>query len=221
MQSGAQQPPDGAEAMDEVVVRAEDARVRDDAQGQPREQATQAVAGVCADVRGQPVAQRIRKVVDQRDVAEDVAAAPVDAVLLDGIPAIGAEQQQPSAGPQHAGDLSHRSPIIHDVFDHFIGEDGVEAGIGVGQALAGAVDEQAQAEAPGALSRPLTLILEAVAERRVGEEFEHVQAEAGPIVEDAAGRPEAGRQRGTDHGQPAVLAGAPHVTGFAAFGGFA
>ncbi len=59
--------------------------------GQAAEQLRQVAAGIDAHMGCEPVAQAAGKVVHQGDVAEVVAPAPVDAMRLKGIAAIGGE----------------------------------------------------------------------------------------------------------------------------------
>ena len=70
-----------------------------------------------------------------------IFAAPVDAVGFKRVAAVGAEQRQPPARPQHAHHLADGGSVILHVFQHFVAEQEVEAGIGEGQPLAGAAHQ--------------------------------------------------------------------------------
>ncbi len=66
-------------ARDDVIVSAKDGALGNDLHRQPCEQACQPGAGINIDVRSQPVTQFTRQIVDERDIAEMVLSAPVDA----------------------------------------------------------------------------------------------------------------------------------------------
>ncbi|RME60196.1 MAG: hypothetical protein D6790_09695, partial [Caldilineae bacterium] len=82
----------------DVVVARIDLGEADDPHRLAQEEAQQPARRIGAHMRRQPIAQRIRQVVDEGRVAEVVDAPPVVAVGLEGIPAIGREDHPPTAG---------------------------------------------------------------------------------------------------------------------------
>ena len=62
-----------------------------------------------------------------------IPAAPVDAVGLEGVAAVGHEQRQPPAGFQHAHDLADRRAVVLHVLQHLVAEHQVKM-VGVGRA---------------------------------------------------------------------------------------
>lgn len=132
--------PSGPAAGD-VVVAAEDAAVVDLAEGEVVVEGAEVAGGVGTDVGGEAVAKRHGEVVDEGDVAEFVLAAPVDAVLFDRVPAVGAEDDDAAAGAGDAGHLGHGQAIILDMFNHFIAKDEVEAVAGEREGFADGLDD--------------------------------------------------------------------------------
>jgi hypothetical protein len=176
------------------------------------EKALEVVAGVGTHVRSQPVAPAARQVVDQRDVAEAVAAAPVDAVGLEGVAAIGDEYDRSPAGSQHPGDLLGRPAVVGDVLQHLVGEDKIEGVAAEWQVLTGGL-HHAQPSGSGLLSA-LAIELDAKRSLRRGPEVLQVQTQAATVVEHASVDPLAGGLE--DPAQPAFLPGAPDVRWLAA-----
>jgi len=83
-----------------------------------------------------------------------------------------------------------------DVLDHLIRQHCVEAGVGVGQSLAGGVDEEFQPELARTLGRAFALVFEAMAVGCVGQELVDVQAKAAAVIQDATARSSRMRLRG-------------------------
>ena len=72
------------------------------------------------------IAQHIRQVINQGRIAEMIFAAPIMAVLLNRIPAIRREQHQSPTRFQNTHHFLNRHAVISDVFDHFVGDDGIK-----------------------------------------------------------------------------------------------
>jgi len=93
----AQDAPQPGAARGEFIVAGVDLAVIDHAHRQAIEQAAQAGRGVRTHVRRQAVAQRVRQVIDERGVAEMVAASPVMAVGLERVKAVGCKNDGAAA----------------------------------------------------------------------------------------------------------------------------
>ena len=108
------------ETPDQVVVAAVDATHLHNARGAALRQAQQTAPRVGAHVRRQAVTQGVRQPVYERRVAEVIAAAPVVAVRLKGMPAVGAEYHGAPAGLQHSQHLLQGLPVILHVLKHLV-----------------------------------------------------------------------------------------------------
>jgi hypothetical protein len=139
---------------------------------------------------------------------------PVDAVLLNRIPAVGAEDDNTAAWLDDPDHFPYCMSVVLDMLNDFVAEKEVEAvggkgdgfayglgdAFGVGQSLNGSVEFDFKAETVAA---------------EIGKGIE-VGPKAAAVIEYSAG--EVGPL--ADHGQPAILAGAPNIAWFAALGGF-
>ena len=202
-------------AGDDVVVGPEEDGRPNQPEWQPTNQPFQIAPRVGAHVRRQAVAPAKRQVVDQRDVAEAVAAAPVDAVGLERVAAIGDEDHRPAARRQQAGNLPHGLAVVGDVLEHLVREDQIEGAGGEGQALAGGLRhaQPTPSGQPGALGVELDAQRSACARRQALQ----VEPQAAAIIEHAAEGAIAGGVQ--DPRQAARLPGAPDVGRLAAQGG--
>ncbi len=191
-----------------VVEAGIDDAVMHDARLGRIEQAAQPAGGVGAHVRRQAVAQRVGQIIDERGVAEMVAAAPVMAVRLEGIEAVRAEDHDPTAGPDHPQHLPRRGPVVGHMLDHLVGEEHIEAGVGERQRLGRRDDDP---PLPGGrLARHGEVNLDAGHVRTETAELLGVHPDAAAGIQDGRAielRPLA-HQR-----QPAFLSRAPHVGG--------
>jgi len=114
----------------------------------------------------QSIAYLARKIIDERDVAESITAAPVYAVCFKRVAAIGNEEEQAPTGrvcfrmgsAQGAHDFLQRGAIVNHVFKHFMRENEVVAVFWEGQLLSGSAD-QVQATLQG-LHSPLNIIFD-------------------------------------------------------------
>ena len=195
------------ETPDQVVVTAVDTAHLHNARGAALRQSQQTAPRVGTHVRCQAVTQGVRQPVDERRVAEVITAAPVVAVRLKGIPAVGAEYYGAPAGLQHTQHLLQGQPVILHMLQHFVGEHGVEAFAGIGQLL-GSGDDRLGRRRPR-LQRPAWLDVEernrspvALAHLR----GVHANAAAG-FQHERMLQPRMTR----NHLQAALLAGAPHI----------
>ena len=85
----------------------------------------QILACINIDVRSKFIAQISRQVIDKGLVAEMIFAFPVNAMGLEGITAVGTEQNDPSAGFQDPDHLMDAKPVVIDMFDDFMAQDQV------------------------------------------------------------------------------------------------
>jgi len=139
---------------------------------------------------------------------KDLPGAVMNAVLLDRVPAVGAEDDRPPARPQHASHLGHRLSVVLHVFDHLVGEDQVEGVIGKGQVLGSGAGDPVSDPVPRLLG---SLQLEVDAHRLVSDLAKppHVGSDSATVVEHAGGA-QVARVLG-DHPQAPILAGPPDV----------
>ena len=141
-----------------------------------------------------------------------IVAAPVVAVRLEGIPAVGAEYHGAPAGLQHSQHLLQGQPVILHMLQHFVGEHGVEALAGVGQLL-GSGDDRLGRRRPR-LQRPAWLDVKERNRSPVALTYlrgVHANAAAG-FQHERVLQPRMTR----NHLQAALLAGAPHIAGLTA-----
>ena len=212
------------ETRDDIVVRAEDDGSFDEADRQTCKQFFEVALGIDAHVRCEFVPPAARQVIDQRDVAELVPSAPVDAVRLERIAAVGAEQHDPSAGTPRRGvgtsqDAQHIADglaVILYVFDHFVTQDQIKGQGGKREGFARRVEDvgRTRPRFDGACA----VIFQPDHRPAEGREFFRVHAHAASVFEQAALDTLA--RRAHDHVEAADLSRAPDVGGFAAQGGF-
>src|SRR3990170_2440541 len=111
-------------------------------------------------VRDEPVADGVGQPVDERHVPEDVALAQEDAVRLERVQPVRAEDHCPPVRPEHAAHLSQRSQVVGDVLDHLVQQDDVERVIGERQVLAQGERQVRQLRRP--FPHPLLVYVHAV-----------------------------------------------------------
>lgn len=70
-----------------------------------------------------------------------VLAAPVDAVRLEGVAAIGAEDDRPTSGPEHPRHFPDRRPVVMDVLNNLVAQYEVERPAGKRQPLRSCVQD--------------------------------------------------------------------------------
>jgi len=162
-------------------------------------------------VRRKAVADRIRKPVDERDVAEHVALAEVRTVRLEGVQPVRRKDHDRAARLRDANGLRDRLAVVVDVLDHLVREDHVEVIVGKGERLAGCQVDVRQLQAR--LRDPVGLDVDAVHVVGVLAEAPHIRADAAADVEDTRTLE---RHEATHHLEAAVLAEAPAVTGTSA-----
>ena len=71
-------------------------------------------------MRGQPIAQPGRQIVDKRKIPEVVLASPKDPVGFEWVAAVGNEKRQAPPGSQHTHNLARRVAIVLNVFEHLV-----------------------------------------------------------------------------------------------------
>src|SRR5687767_10581592 len=100
-------------------------------------------------MRGQLVPPGTRQIVDKQFVAKIVLPLPVNAVRLERVAAVRAEDYQPAAGfprdsvwaSQHTYHLPYGQHIIRNVFQYLVAEHQVEGPSGIGQVFACGIDD--------------------------------------------------------------------------------
>ncbi len=214
VQGSSQEGAQASVACADVVETRVDGAMVDQPHGLPREKSLDALHGIGADMRREPVAQRIGQPVDQGDVAEDVALPEVGAVCLEGVQPIWREGHDVAAGLGHSHHLRGGGAVVRDVLDHFIGEDQVEVVIRIGEVLAHREHDVGQLGTR--LRHAFRFDLDAVDVFAVLAEAPHVRADAAAHIEHP--RP-LKIHESADHLQPSVLAIAPGVAGPAALDG--
>ena len=158
MQESAQRSAQGAEALDDVVVGAEDDGTLHHTRRQSPEQALKSRGGVNAYMWSQPVPKAARQVIDEELVPEMILPCPVNAVGFKGIALIRDEENRASTGLQDPQDLDCGRAIILNVFQHLVAQHQVEGRRGEGKALSGGV--HGPGGAPGGLLGPVEIVLQ-------------------------------------------------------------
>src|SRR5512135_359634 len=103
--------------------------MNDDAHRQAIKKRLQSAPSISSHVWSQPVAQAVRKVIDERRVAEVILAAPIMAVRFERIEAVGAEEDEAppdlsrawSRTAKYAHHFGDRSPIVSYMLDDLVG----------------------------------------------------------------------------------------------------
>ncbi len=216
LEDEAQRAAQGRAADDDVVVSPKDDPPDDKAHRQAVKQALQAAAGIDVDVRRQAVAPGARQVVDQGDVAEVVLAPPINAMRLEGITPVGAEEHQAAPRAQDAHDLADGQAVVLDVLQHLVAEHQVE-GIGWKRQILGG---SAQHLVGMGVSLDGALVLDIQAHPRAGIRRQVVQVGANPAAVDQQAAWQAVPGIVQDHLQAPFLPRPPDVRGFAAQSGF-
>ena len=120
MQNRAQHLAQSGAAGNDIVVRAKDNRLFDEADRQSLKEGGQVAAGVDAHMGGQAVAPGARQVIDQGDIAKAVGPAPLDPVGLEGVTPVGDKNHHPPARFQQPDHFSDRLAVVADVFQHLM-----------------------------------------------------------------------------------------------------
>jgi len=83
----------------------------------------------------QPVSDEGRQPVHKWYVAKPVLSLPVDAVCLEWIPPVRAEQHDSPTGFERTNHLAHRVLVVLDVLDHLVAQNQIKTVIGKGEML--------------------------------------------------------------------------------------
>lgn len=219
IQHGSDQPSQAGKPPDDVIITTEDPAVMDDLYWQIAEQRADLMTAVRANMRRESVTEYIREVVDERRIAEVILAAPVMAVLFDGIPTVRSEDHDMTTGLHHPYHFARRPSIILHVFDDFIREQYIEAVFRVGQRLSGGGAQSGQEIGTeiDCLTDSTDLKVEAVHMQTVAlPELCGVCPDSAPVIEDY---PVVQRDEVGDHLQAAFLSAAPYVARLTPQGG--
>ncbi|MPN23673.1 hypothetical protein SDC9_171066 [bioreactor metagenome] len=212
LQDGTQYLAGTGPAGDDVIVGAKDGAFCDDLHRHAGKQLTQTLAGVHVHMRGQAVTQFPREIVDKGDVTKVILTAPVDAVSLKAIAAVGAENHHTSAGFEGAHDLVSAFMVVLNVFQYLVTQDQIKGIVGEGQEFT----HTAQHVGAFLVGIQGTFKFNIQTDGKVAGSVEAHQVRAKPaaVLKNAAIDAITG---GIEHHlQAALLAVAPHVRGFAA-----
>ena len=86
-------------------------------------------------MRSKAVTQPAWQVIHQGNVPKVVFAAPVDAMRLERVTAIGDKDNHPSSRTQHPHHFNHCLAVILDMFQHFVAQDQIKGSRFKGQKL--------------------------------------------------------------------------------------
>jgi hypothetical protein len=68
----------------------------------------------------QRFSQRVRQIVHQREVTEPVSSSPIDPVGLEGVQAVGSEDNHSASRPEHSICLLHHLTIICHMLQYLV-----------------------------------------------------------------------------------------------------
>ncbi len=141
LQAASQGLPEGTSACNDVVVRSEDDGAFNKSHRQSLEQMPQVAGGVNAYVRSQPIAPGARQVINEQLVPEAILAVPIDAVGLERVAPVRAEQCNAAMRLQHPYHFLNGRTVILDMLDDLVAQDQVEALRVEREIFAGCIDD--------------------------------------------------------------------------------
>src|SRR5690606_33759773 len=112
-----------------------DVGVVDDTEVRVLDQTAPVSVAVGAGMRDEAVTERRGEPVHERDVAENVATAQVNAVRLEWVEPVGCVEDAGASRSQDARDLADRLPVVLDVLDDLVQDDDVHAAVTHGERL--------------------------------------------------------------------------------------
>lgn len=216
MQDGAQEFPKQAKAGNQIIISAKNNPAFDEFDGQAVKQRGQVAKRINAYMRGQPVAQQARQVIDERDVAKAVMSTPVNAMRLEGVANIRDENHRPAARFKDPYHLLRGAAVVGDVFEDFVAENQVENGSRIRQGFSGGIEDVWVTA--GRFQRSLKIKFQSKNRAAEGRQFFDVHANPAAIFQNFAANAFSGGS--FYHFKAALLPGAPDVGRFAAQGGF-
>lgn len=195
----------------DVVEARKDVRADHKVDVEPGEQALEASARIDAHVVAEPIADEIRRVVDERQQPEYEPIAQKETVGLEGIHAVGGEDDDMAPRSRTSHGFDDGFAIVPNVLDHFMEEDHVEGFVDERQLLRRGHRDGGQVL--GGLLDPGLLDIHPVNAVRKAAELPHPDANAAANVQN---RGALQIHITAEQRQSALLAPAPDVAGMTA-----